>query len=45
MRVRVTSEDLYTYPDLIIVCGEPKFLDNTFDTLLNPTVIVEILSE
>ena len=25
MRVRVTSEDLYTYPDLIIVCGEPKF--------------------
>ena len=45
MRVRGTSEDLYTYPDLIIVCGEPKFLDNTFDTLLNPTVIVEILSE
>jgi Uma2 family endonuclease len=45
MRVWVTSEDLYTYPDLIIVCGEPKFSDNTFDTLLNPTVIVEILSE
>ena len=45
MRVRVTSEDLYTYPDLVIVCGEPRFLDNTFDTLLNPNVIVEVLSE
>jgi Uma2 family endonuclease len=45
MRVRVTSEDLYTYPDLIIVCGEPMFLDNSFDTLLNPNVIVEVLSE
>jgi Uma2 family endonuclease len=45
MRVRVTSEELYTYPDLIIVCGEPMFLDNSFDTLLNPNVIVEVLSE
>ena len=45
MRVRVTATGLYTYPDVVIVCGEPQFLADTFDTLLNPTVIVEVLSE
>src|ERR1039457_4038988 len=45
MRVRVTPTGLYTYPDVVVVCAEPQFLDNTFDTLLNPTVIVEVLSE
>ena len=45
MRVRVTPVGLYTYPDVVVVCGEPQFLDENRDTLLNPTVIVEILSE
>jgi Uma2 family endonuclease len=45
MRVRVTPVGLYTYPDVVVVCGEPKFADDAFDTLLNPTVIVEVLSE
>jgi Uma2 family endonuclease len=45
MRVRVTPVGLYTYPDVVVVCGEPQFLDDTFDTLLNPTVIIEVLSE
>jgi Uma2 family endonuclease len=45
MRVRVTPAGLYTYPDIVVVCGEPRFLDDTLDTLLNPTVIVEVLSE
>ena len=45
MRVRVTPTGLYAYPDVVIVRGEPRFLDNTFDTLLNPNVIVEVLSE
>ena len=45
MRVRVTPVGLYTYPDVVVVCGEPQFLDDTFDTLLNPTVLVEILSQ
>ncbi len=45
MRVRVPSTRLYTYPDVIVVCGEPQFEDQEFDTLLNPTVIVEVLSE
>ncbi|MBL8234404.1 MAG: Uma2 family endonuclease [Bryobacterales bacterium] len=44
MRVRVAPSGLYTYPDLSIVCGEPRFLDATNDTLLNPAVIVEVLS-
>jgi Uma2 family endonuclease len=37
-------DDIYTYPDLSIVCGEPQFLDGNRDTLLNPVVLVEVLS-
>lgn len=40
-RVRVRDTGLYTYPDISAICGEPQF-DN--DTLLNPTLIVEVLS-
>ena len=43
MRVRVTTE-LYTYPDIAIACGQIEFLDANEDTLLNPTVIMEVLS-
>ena len=44
MRVR-TPDDLLTYPDVVAVCGEPHFGDGEFDTLLNPTLIVEVLSK
>jgi len=44
MRVRAGSGRAYTYPDLAVACGERRFLDGTRDTLLNPTVIVEVLS-
>ncbi len=44
MRVRVSSTGLYTYPDLTVVCGSAEFLDRRRDTLLNPTLIVEVLS-
>ena len=44
MRVRVNATGLYTYPDVTAVCGEPQFLDETRDTLLNPNLIVEVLS-
>lgn len=44
LRVHIQKNTLYTYPDVLIVCGEPKFLDDTFDTLLNPSVLIEILS-
>jgi Uma2 family endonuclease len=44
MRVRVSATGLYTYPDVIAVCGPPRFLDDQKDTLLNPDLIVEVLS-
>jgi Uma2 family endonuclease len=44
MRVKVTQIDSYFYPDVVVVCGEPRAEDDTFDTLLNPTVVVEVLS-
>ncbi len=44
MRVRVAAWNLYTYPDVVAVCGEPQFEDAYVDTLLNPTLLVEILS-
>jgi Uma2 family endonuclease len=45
MRVRVPSPRIYPYPDVVVVCGEPQFEDEQVDTLLNPTLIVEVLSE
>ena len=44
MRVRPNPRDSYFYPDVVVVCGEPQFEDEAFDTLLNPIVIVEVLS-
>ena len=44
VRLRVGSGRLYTYPDLAIACGAPRFADDQKDTLLNPTLIVEVLS-
>lgn len=44
MRVTTASGRRYCYPDVVIACGEPKFEDRHGDTLLNPTVIFEILS-
>ena len=44
MRVVVSRAGLYTYPDVTVVCGEARFEDQHHDTLLNPTVIVEVLS-
>ncbi len=45
MRVKVPATGLYTYPDASVVCGRPVFEDAEADTLLNPQVIVEVLSE
>ncbi|HTP31850.1 MAG TPA: Uma2 family endonuclease [Candidatus Acidoferrales bacterium] len=44
MRVFIQATGLYTYPDAVVVCGEPKLQDKHFDTLLNPAVILEVLS-
>jgi Uma2 family endonuclease len=45
LRVQVQATGLYTYPDATIVCGEQIFDDDHRDTLLNPTVIIEVLSD
>jgi Uma2 family endonuclease len=43
MRVK-TPDDLLTYPDVVVVCGERVFEDSEVDTLLNPVLIAEVLS-
>jgi Uma2 family endonuclease len=45
LRVRVGPGGLYAYPDVVVVCGEPVFVDDELDTLANPLLIVEVLSE
>lgn len=45
MRIRIPATGLYTYPDASAVCGEPRFEDEHRDTLLNPQLIVEVLSD
>jgi Uma2 family endonuclease len=44
LRVNVPATGLYTYPHLSVVCGEPDLADSYVDTLLNPSLLVEILS-
>jgi Uma2 family endonuclease len=44
MRLKVSSTGLYTYPDVAVVCDGPRFEDTYLDTLLNPIVLVEVLS-
>jgi Uma2 family endonuclease len=45
MRVKVSATGLYTYPDVIILRDREELEDGHVDTLLNPQVIVEVLSE
>jgi Uma2 family endonuclease len=45
MRVKVSPTGLYTYPDVVALCDKPRFDDEQKDTLLNPTVIIEVLSD
>jgi len=44
LRVHIPSVNSFTYPDVTIVCGKAELLDEHFDTLLNPVVIIEVLS-
>lgn len=44
MRLHIPATGLYTYPDIVALCGEPEFEDDHLDVLLNPGVIVEVLS-
>lgn len=44
LRVHIPATGLYTYPDVHVVCGDPRLADEHQDTLLNPTLIIEVLS-
>ena len=44
MRVHIEKNTLFTYPDILVVCGDPLFLNNDEWNLLNPTIIFEVLS-
>lgn len=45
MRVKIEASGRYTYADATVVCGPPRFDDERRDTLLNPTVLFEVLSD
>jgi len=45
MKLHILANTLYTYPDLMIVCGDKKFVDGEKDIIMNPGIIIEILSK
>jgi Uma2 family endonuclease len=44
LRIKVDPTGLCTYPDLSVICGGLQFAEGTDDTVVNPTVLVEVLS-
>ncbi|MBY0434241.1 MAG: Uma2 family endonuclease [Cyclobacteriaceae bacterium] len=44
MRLYISGQQYYTYPDVMVVCGTPELLGDHFDTIVNPTFICEVLS-
>jgi Uma2 family endonuclease len=44
MRVQISETGMYAYPDLSALCGPPEFADDETDVLLNPSVLIEVLS-
>jgi len=45
LRLQVKSIGLYTYPDVMVICGDLKYADGHNDIVLNPSLIVEVLSK
>lgn len=44
LRMKVEATGLFTYPDLSVVCGELQYANDSDDTIVNPTVLAEVLS-
>jgi Uma2 family endonuclease len=44
MRVRIETADACKYPDVVTLCEEPQFYDDRCDVLLNPILVIEVLS-
>ena len=45
VRLWIPKRRIYTYPDVMVVAGEPEYFNNRKDTILNPQVIIEVLSK
>ncbi|MBW4634409.1 MAG: Uma2 family endonuclease [Iphinoe sp. HA4291-MV1] len=45
VRLWIPQKRIYTYPDVMVIAGEPIYWDNRTDTITNPIVIIEVLSE
>jgi Uma2 family endonuclease len=45
LRIKIETSGLYTYPDLSVICGPLEFAEGTNDTVVNPSVLVEVLSD
>ena len=45
LKVRMPDSRKFFYPDIVVVCGEPQFHDDRKDIILNPVVVVEVLSK
>ena len=45
LRIKITATGLFTYPDLSVICGPAEFVEGTDDTVINPSVLVEVLSD
>lgn len=45
MKVRIAADDVASYPDVMVICGERAFLDDRRDVVTNPALVVEVLSD
>ena len=45
MRVKIEASGMYVYPDVVVACDNPQYEDDALDTLINPQVVIEILSD
>src|SRR5438045_438783 len=45
LRIKIQATGLFTYPDLSVICGPLQFAEGTDDTIVNPVLLVEVLSD
>ncbi|PWQ95405.1 Uma2 family endonuclease [Leucothrix pacifica] len=45
VRTKTRETNKYSYPDVVVTCGDESFEDDKSDVLLNPLIIIEVLSE
>ena len=45
LRLWVKEKNLFTYPDIMVICDKPEFYPNRNDTITNPIIIIEVLSD